>query len=421
MSTYRFVHAADLHLDSPFKGMLAVAPAIAAQLQSATFDAFQAIVDLCISEQVDALLVAGDVFDSVDHSLPAQLAFGRGLRQLDEAGISSFVCHGNHDPSKAWDARIVWPPSAYRFPTHVEAVPLVAEDDSSPMVYGFSYAQAAMQENVIPKFKKAYKPGRVGIGLLHANVGGQEGHENYAPCTLTDLGDVGIGYWALGHVHTRREDKAGNTIAAYPGNPQGRHPTETGARGVYLVNVADGHFSTEFRATDVVRWGRIQVDISALSDQVGLESAIFDSLEQLRVEAEERHLVYRLSISGRGELHSLVADAAFASALQEQLNDRYENETPFAFCERVAVDTRPPINRDDRLAGGGFVGDLLQMVDEIPKDETLRAQLVGALDPMFTAPRLRELLQELAPTADSLQDLVSRAEDLFLDVLGEDA
>ena len=98
MSIIRFVHAADLHLDSPFKGLSDVQPEIAARLKNATFDAYQNIIDLCISERVDALLVAGDVFDGADRSLRAQLRFMDGLRRLHEAGIRAFICHGNHDP-----------------------------------------------------------------------------------------------------------------------------------------------------------------------------------------------------------------------------------------------------------------------------------------------------------------------------------
>ena len=98
MPTYRFVHAADLHLDSPFKGLKRVAPEIGEILRKSTFEAFDAIIDLCMNEEVDALLVAGDVFDSADRSLAAQLRFVDGLRKLETAGIQSFVCHGNHDP-----------------------------------------------------------------------------------------------------------------------------------------------------------------------------------------------------------------------------------------------------------------------------------------------------------------------------------
>ena len=119
MPTYSFIHAADLHLDSPFKGLIRVAPRIAEVLRKSTFDAFDAIIDLCITEEVDALLVAGDVFDSADRSLAAQLRFVDGLRRLESSGIRSFVCHGNHDPLDAWQSQVSFPDRLWIFPPKV--------------------------------------------------------------------------------------------------------------------------------------------------------------------------------------------------------------------------------------------------------------------------------------------------------------
>ena len=116
MPLLRFVHAADLHLDSPFTGLKAAAPDnVANALYAATFTAYENIIDLCIDEGVDALLVAGDVYDGKDRSLRAQLKFVEGLRRLDEAGIRSFVCHGNHDPLDGWEAKLNYPPGCKRF------------------------------------------------------------------------------------------------------------------------------------------------------------------------------------------------------------------------------------------------------------------------------------------------------------------
>ena len=239
MSTYRFVHAADLHLDSPFKGLKRVAPRIGEILRKSTFDAFDAVVDLCITEDVDALLVAGDIFDSADRSLSAQLRFVDGLKRLESKGIRSIVCHGNHDPLDAWHSQVSFPVNSYRFGPNVTSTDLRPGDPESPLVYGYSYPTREVRGNIVPAFKKEFQSGRVSIGLLHANVGADTGHESYAPCTVDDLGKVGINYWALGHVHTRQEFTFPDGIAVYPGNIQGRHINESGARGVYLVTVAE--------------------------------------------------------------------------------------------------------------------------------------------------------------------------------------
>ena len=127
--SFRFIHAADLHLDSPFTGIRAAAPEnVASALYSATFDSYRNIIDLCISEGVDALLVAGDIYDGADRSLRAQRAFIDGLRNLDAAGIRSFVCHGNHDPLDGWEARLSYPDGCHRFDPDFEAVPLFPDE-----------------------------------------------------------------------------------------------------------------------------------------------------------------------------------------------------------------------------------------------------------------------------------------------------
>ena len=117
MTRLKFVHTADLHLDSPFGGLRSIAPEIAETLYQATFNAYNNIIDLCIQEQVDALLIAGDVFDGADRSLKAQRKFVDGLNRLDGAKIRSFVFHGNHEPLNGGDAQVQFPRRCHRFGT----------------------------------------------------------------------------------------------------------------------------------------------------------------------------------------------------------------------------------------------------------------------------------------------------------------
>ncbi|MCH8225243.1 MAG: DNA repair exonuclease, partial [Chloroflexi bacterium] len=124
MTRIRFVHAADLHLDSPFSGLRSIVPEIAQTLHQATFNAYDNIIDLCIREQVDALLVAGDIFDGADRSLRAQLKFADGLNRLEAANIRSFICHGNHDPLDGWEAKITLPGGCHRFGAELTQVPV---------------------------------------------------------------------------------------------------------------------------------------------------------------------------------------------------------------------------------------------------------------------------------------------------------
>ena len=288
MPILRFVHAADLHLDSPFRGIRNEAPDHVAQtLSSATFDAYQNIISFCVQEQVDALLVAGDIYDGADRSLRAQLRFVDGLAQLDRAGIRSFICHGNHDPLDGWEARLGLPGGCIRFGPEVEGFPVFPEEPKRATVYGVSYPTREVRENLTPHFDRTGSGQGFIIGLLHANVGGNQDHDSYAPCTVSDLVNTGFDYWALGHVHTRQTLRETGPTIVYPGNPQGRHPNEPGARGVYLVEVDDhGMAQLDFRPMDVVRWETLSLDIGHLETEQDLIHAVNDLAEDALAEAQ---------------------------------------------------------------------------------------------------------------------------------------
>ena len=297
MALLRFVHAADLHLDSPFRGIRSEAPDyVADTLRRATFDAYENIISLCLQERVDALLVAGDIYDGADRSLRAQLKFVDGLARLDAAGIRSFVCHGNHDPLDGWEARLTLPPGCVRFGPEVTGEAVFPGTPERATVYGVSYPRREVRENLSPLFDEAAAGGGFGIGLLHANVGGHPDHDSYAPCSVADLADTGLDYWALGHVHTRQVLRQERPTVVYPGNPQGRHPLETGARGVYLVEADDyGAVTLDFRPVDVVRWETLQVGIGQLETEQELLDAIDSSAATCAEAAGGRAVVFRLT------------------------------------------------------------------------------------------------------------------------------
>ena len=164
MPGLRFVHAADLHLDSPFRGIRNEAPTqVADALARATFEAYQNIIDLCLREQVDALLVAGDIYDGADRSLRAQLRFVQGLGRLDAAGIRSFICHGNHDPLDGWEARLALPEGCVRFGPEVEGFPVFPEEPErgGGVRHQLSHPGGA-GEPVTPVFRR-----RNGDGIQH--------------------------------------------------------------------------------------------------------------------------------------------------------------------------------------------------------------------------------------------------------------
>ena len=413
MARLRFVHAADLHLDSPFRGIRTEAPPqVADALSRATFDAYRNIIDLCLREQVDALLVAGDIYDGADRSLRAQLRFVQGLGRLDAAGIRSFICHGNHDPLDGWEARLALPEGCVRFGPEVAGFPVFPEEPERAAVHGISYPTREVRENLSPLFAGAATGTGFRIGLLHANVGGHPDHDSYAPCSVADLADAGLDYWALGHVHTRQVLREREPVIVYPGNSQGRHPNEPGERGVYLVEVDDGGtVRLEFRPTDVVRWETLSLDIGALETEQDLIDAATGVAEEALDAAGGRHVVARLVLTGRGPLHRWLRSGDTVAAIREQVNDHWADRATWLWCEGVQLDTGAPVDRELVAQREDFVGDLARLAGEMRESDGAVDGFRLLLQPLYSRREVRELLREFVPSDDELRELLAAAED----------
>ena len=417
----RFVHTADLHLDSPFTGLKSAAPDnVARLLYEATFDAYTKVIDLCITEQVDALLVAGDIYDGADRSFRAQHKFIAGLQQLDDAGIRSFVCHGNHDPLDGWEARLAYPPGCHRFSAEFESAPVFQDDPDRAVVYGISYSTRDVYDNLVRRLGPV-RPGPYRIGLLHANVGNNPDHGAYAPCTLDDLAQSGIDYWALGHVHTRQVLRDLEPAAVYPGNPQGRHANETGPRGAYLVEVDDDRRAhLDFRSLDTVRWERLEVDISAHETDQDMVDAIHDEIRQTLDSAEGRPIVVRMTLTGRGDLNRSLRRSDTLDGIVESVNEEWSSQSPFAWCERIENATASPFDRDARLRGSDFLAEVLETTDRAGEDIELLTRLQSDLSNLFQHHRFRRHLSDAAPDDDDFAVMLAEAEDMVVDLLAED-
>ncbi len=421
MTRLRFVHAADLHLDSPFKGLRVAAPEqVADTLYNATFKAYENIVDLCIGERADALLVAGDIYDGADRSLRAQRRFVEGLERLHAAGIRSFVCHGNHDPLDGWEARLAYPPGCHRFGAEFESAPVFRDDPGRAVVHGVSYPHRDVTENLVSRLGRV-DTAPFSIGLLHANVDNHPGHDPYAPCSLHDLLEADMNYWALGHVHTRQVLHKQGPSVVYPGNPQGRSPNETGARGAYLVNALDdGNVDLEFRAVDCVRWERFAVDIGAHETEQALLDALHKSMEELLDGAGGRPVIARISLEGRGELNRFLGRADTLDHLAEQINEAWTDRTPFAWCERIENRTAPTFDRGARVAGSDFLAEVLRTADRARSDPELRERLRAGMPGLYEHHRFRRYLSGAVPNEEEFAALVREAEMMAVNLLAED-
>lgn len=412
MVAFRFIHCSDLHIDSPFSGIATLQPELAKKLRASTQQAFDNIVQLAIREQVDAVIVAGDIYDSDDKSLQAQLKFRGALETLATAAIPAFLVHGNHDPLDSWSASLRWPGNVTVFSGDtVESVAVKKNGRVLAHIYGISFPVRDVRENLALKFERKPHEG-FAIGVLHANVGGNPNHDSYAPCSVDDLASVDMDYWALGHIHAREILRPQNPAIVYCGNTQARHFKETGEKGCCLVTLNDkGAPKIQFVATEAVRYHDESID---LTDAVTMD----DVLDTLRAKCEDlagagRDCVVRLTLSGRSEVHPELQRSGTVEDLMKELQEDYGNRKPWVWVE-LELATQGAYDVDALRQGQDFIADLIGLYDEIEKGEH-RQEIMDVLSPLFDNRQYRDILGEVSPS--DFDPLLRRARNLTLDRL----
>jgi len=414
MTPFSFVHTADLHLDSPFSAISQNAPVLSGTLREASLHAFESVIRLCLQKRVDFLLVAGDVYDGADRNLSAQVRFRDGLVRLHEAGISSFIAHGNHDPLEGWSSSLEWPPSVHIFGDQVETAEARKGDVLLARVQGISYAKREERRNLSLLFER--KGAAFHIGLLHANAGQDTGHEPYAPCSLEDLRKAGMDYWALGHVHRARVLDEGPPTIVYPGNTQGRSIREAGRKGCYLVKVSeDGHVDLEFHGTEAVRWAFREVSIRDLRTEQDLLNTLERTCRDLAGGASGRPVMARILLCGSGPLYKSLRSPGQVSDLLEILRERGLSGSPVVWVEQVRVDIAPERDVKALMEADDFVGELLRVSHDLLQEGDLAGVLEEDLNPLFEDPRARRFLAR--PDEERLKVLLAKAEVICVDDL----
>jgi len=423
MPAFSFVHAADLHLDSPFLGVARLPEGqsrVTEAQREATFKAFESVIDLCLQRGADFLLVAGDVYDGADRSLQAQLRFRNGLRRLCEAGIRAYIVHGNHDPLDGWTDSIEMPDGAHIFGPDLDSVVFEKDGQPAARIHGISYPK----RDIGKRFGKGLR--REGdepfqIGLFHCNAGGDTKHEAYAPRTESELAEAELDYWALGHIHESRTLRENDPFIGYPGNTQGRHANETGPRGCFFAQIsAEGGLSAqpEFVATDAVRWLSAVLDISELETMDDLLARLERRLGELADQGEGRPVVTRITLLGRGPLHRSLSRADSTTELLAELHSLGADRDPFVWVEKLLVRTRPEVDLAARRESKDFLGNLLCLIDQVRSSPEEMAGLREVLGDLYEHGRAKRVLDP--PDDDALLGLLEEAEARCVDLLLED-
>ena len=301
--TFRFIHTADVHLDSPL-GTLALRDAEVAEVVSnATRRAFSNTIDLCIDERVDALLIAGDLYDGELKSMKTAAFFSGEMRRVTDAGIRAFVVKGNHDAESRITKHLSLPEAVHVFSGRGQAVVV---EEAGVVVHGISYAKPHVPDSLLPKFKPAVD-GAINVGILHTSLAGSTEHDVYSPCSVQQLKDQGYDYWALGHIHKREVHSEAPYAIVMPGNPQGRNIGEAGPKSVTYVEIANGGvMRIEERYTSVAQFERVGLDLSGVEDWSDLIGRLEQSLEEVADSVQAEHLIARLELTGSSHLSSLL-------------------------------------------------------------------------------------------------------------------
>ncbi|MFQ5671625.1 MAG: exonuclease SbcCD subunit D [Nitrospinales bacterium] len=417
MSEFRFIHCSDLHLDTPFSGLAKVRPELKEKLRHATFQAFQNIIDLALREQVDAVIVAGDVYDAEDKSLQAQLKFRNALTKLAEAGIPAFVAHGNHDPLNSRSASLQYPENVTIFPgDRVERCEVAREGKPTAHVYGIGFPERQVTENLALRFDKKHASG-FAVGVLHTNVGGNSSHENYAPCQLKQLLGKGMDYWALGHVHAHQILREHDPAVVYSGNSQARSFKEQGRKGCCLVTLREqAPPQVRFVATDVIRYVSQDMDITHCSSLDDVLRSIRSKSKEISSDMDGRDVLIRFKLTGRSMLHAELHRGGALDELQEDIHDQFSARSPGVWVD-LGLDTRGLYDIDSRRQGNDFIADILSLYDEA-ENGALLDDIKDTLKPLFEEWPGGRYLDDLTP--EELMRLVQEARELTLDQLMED-
>lgn len=374
----RFIHTADIHLDSPLTGLSAYADAPAKMLRSATRDAFSNLVSEAIEQQVDFMVIAGDLYDGgwKDHN--TGIYFCREMGRLKKAGIPAYVKFGNHDAESEMTRKLLLPDNVFTFESRKPNTFTI--DRLKVALHGRSFKDAATTENLAAGYP-APLPGMFNIGVLHTALGVQSTHANYAPCSIDELHAKGYQYWALGHVHEYQMWRGQSTVV-FPGNLQGRHIRETGPRGAVLVTADDaGVQQVERLYVDVLRWYSVEVDASDCGTLADVVRAIGKELEALAQDTPANiPSAVRIVVTGKtpahGELFGMEAQLraevlALAAAIGP---DRL-------WIEKVKTSTSAPDEGAAIRARGDAIADLQVLLEEAATDPDF---LKGLRDDLMT-------------------------------------
>ena len=410
---FKFVHAADIHLDSPLRGLERYEGAPVEQVRDATRAAFRNLMGLAVDEKAQFVLIAGDLYDGDWRDYNTGLFFAGQMSRLREAGIKVFIVAGNHDAASRISRDLRLPDNVHLFSTHKPESQVL--DNIGVAIHGHGFAVLATTDNLAAEYPAAV-PDCFNIGLLHTSVTGYAGHEPYAPCSLDDLLGKGYNYWALGHVHNRQVLSEA-PWAVFSGSAQGRNIRETGAKGCTLVTVEDdGAVCVEHRDMDVLRWALLDADATGCDAPEEILELVRGRLASLLQECDGRMLACRVRISGRCRAHRELSaqPERWTNEIRQIATDESGGS---AWIEKVQLRTATHIDLDELASRDDPIGGLVRSITQSASDAEQLASLAEELSPLRA--RLPAELREGEDALDlespgAVRELLEAAQQLLI-------
>jgi len=365
----KFIHASDLHLDSPLCGLDNYEEAPKEMIRSATRDAVERMVDLAIEEKVTFIVLSGDLADGDWKDSQTMLWLTNQFRRLLEYGIKVYTIRGNHDAQNNLSKYITQLENVKEFP---DKPTTFSDPENKYAIHGQSYPSREVNENLVKEYPAAMDD-LFNIGILHTNLTGSTEHDNYAPTSLDELKAKKYEYWALGHVHNRQIVHEYPHIV-YSGNTQGRNIRETGEKGCYLVNVDDDYLSNiDFVPLQVVKWEKLDIKSEPEDDVSTLIKKVNSGMSKLVSGNEESLTVVRITIHGSNREHRQLEKPMKIEDFKNSIRD-YANSSPNPiWIEKIKLELKAPRDIEALKNSDTLLGDLLRLTGEIGDDpEQLR-------------------------------------------------
>lgn len=394
---FRFIHTADIHLDSPLVSLAMRNGELAEVVANATRQVLERIVDLCLSEKVDALLIAGDLYDGDQTSMKTARFLASQLRKLNEANIRVFIIRGNHDAESKITRELTLPSNVHVFGSKADSITLQPTDaDNSPfqrpvVIHGASFKKPHAPSSLLPLYKQR-DPNAINIGMMHTSLDGASGHDLYAPCPLADLQNHGFDYWALGHIHKRAVYINDDCTVVMPGIPQGRDIGESGAKSVTLVSASDdGSMELVEHQLSMAQFEEIEVNFDNLQEWSEGIDLVMREIDRLFDTCVAEHLVSRIVLTGKTTLAwKLRRDI---DLFEQEINSRFEDEGR-RWLDKLILKCEPPTAEKQSDEAGVTPYEELHslMIDEISQSPAFRNKAKLIVDDFLKLlpPELRE-------------------------------